>query len=60
MQRLGPPGWGLDATLSTWLCETINVAKSKDVKTGSNPAESCEEGYDSNGAILPMIIMITL
>jgi hypothetical protein len=40
IQRPGPPGWGFDARLTIWLCKRIIVAKSKEVKTGSNLAES--------------------
>jgi hypothetical protein len=29
IQRPGPPGWGLDATLTTWLCETITLRNPK-------------------------------
>jgi hypothetical protein len=38
MQGPGPPDWGLDARLMTMLCKRI-VAKSKEVKMGSNLAE---------------------
>jgi hypothetical protein len=30
------------------------------VKTGSNPAESSKEGYDSKRAVLPMMIMMMM
>jgi hypothetical protein len=50
MQRPGPPGWGLDATLMILFCEKINTAKSIEVKSGSNSAES----------VLLMMIMIIM
>jgi hypothetical protein len=34
----------LDARLTTLLCKKIIVAKSKEVKTGCNTADSCKEG----------------
>jgi hypothetical protein len=39
----GPPGWGLDARLATLFFKKYIVAKSKEVKTGSNLAEFCKE-----------------
>jgi hypothetical protein len=33
----------------------IIVMKSREVKTGCNPAESSEEGYASKRAVLPMM-----
>jgi hypothetical protein len=39
------------------LCKEIIVAKSKDVKTGSNMAEFSKEGYGSKNAVLPTMIM---
>jgi hypothetical protein len=51
----GPPGWGLDARLTTLLCKKI-VTKSKDVKTRFNLAEYSEEGYGSKSYVLPMMI----
>jgi hypothetical protein len=41
------------------LCEEITVAKSKDVKP-VNLAESCEEGYGSKRAALPMMVMMLM
>jgi hypothetical protein len=35
----------------------IIVAKSKEVKTGSNLAESSREGYGSRSAVLPMMMI---
>jgi hypothetical protein len=32
--------------------------KSKEVKTGCNLEESSKEGYDSNRAVLPMMIVL--
>jgi hypothetical protein len=40
----------------TLLCKKIIVAKSKEVKTGSNVAEF-SEGYNSKRAVLPMTMM---
>jgi hypothetical protein len=49
----------LDARLATLLCKRkITVAKSKEVKTGSNLAESSKEGYGSKRAVLPMMMMM--
>jgi hypothetical protein len=41
----------LDARLTTLLCKKIIVAKSKEVKTRSNLAESSKEGHDSKRAV---------
>jgi hypothetical protein len=35
------------------------VAKFKDMKTGSNPAESSKEDYGSKGSVLLMMMMTT-
>jgi hypothetical protein len=48
----------LDARLKTLLCKNIIVSKSKEVKTGSNLAESSKEGYVSRSAVLPMMMMM--
>jgi hypothetical protein len=56
----GPPGWGLDARLTTLLCKRIIVAKSKEVKTGSYLSESFKKGYGSNSAVLPMMLLLTM
>jgi hypothetical protein len=50
----------LDARLTTLLCESIIVAKSEEVKTGSNREESCKEGYGSKRAVLPMMMMMNI
>jgi hypothetical protein len=34
------------------------VAKSKEVQTGCNLAESSKEGYDSKIAVLPMMMIV--
>jgi hypothetical protein len=48
-----------DARLTTLLCKRkITVAKTKEVKTESNLAESSKEGYGSKGAVLPMMTMM--
>jgi hypothetical protein len=49
----------LDARLTTLLCKRITVAKPKEVKTGSNLAESSKEDYGSTRAVLPMVVMMT-
>jgi hypothetical protein len=38
-------------------CKTIIVANSKEVKTGSNLAESSEEGHGLKRTVLPMMLM---
>jgi hypothetical protein len=38
------------------LCKEINVAKSKEVKTGSDLAESYMESYGSKRAVLPIMM----
>jgi hypothetical protein len=51
----------LDARLTTLLCKKYILVKSKEVKTGCNLAESCNEGYGSKGAVLPvMMIMMNI
>jgi hypothetical protein len=49
----------LDAWLKTLLCgKKITAAKCKDVKTGSNLADSFMEGYGLKGSVLPVMIMM--
>jgi hypothetical protein len=36
----------------------IVVLKSKEVKTGSNQAESSKKGYGSKTAVLPVVVMM--
>jgi hypothetical protein len=43
----------LDDILTTLLCKTITVAKSKEVKTGSNLSESSKEDHGSKMAVSP-------
>jgi hypothetical protein len=50
----------LDTRLLTLLCKKITVAKSKEVKTGYNLAESSKKGYGSKRAVLPLMMMIML
>jgi hypothetical protein len=50
----------LDARLTTLLCEINVVAKSKEVKTGSNLAEPSKEGYGSERDVLPMIMIMIM
>jgi hypothetical protein len=50
----------LDARLTTLLCQKIIFAKTKEVKTGSNLAESSKEGYGSKTAVLTTTVMINL
>jgi hypothetical protein len=38
----------------------IIVAKSKEVKTRSNLAESSKEGYGSTSAVLPMMVVVAV
>jgi hypothetical protein len=44
----------------TLLCKKCIVAKSKEVETGSNLAESSKECYGSERAVLPMMAMIII
>jgi hypothetical protein len=46
------------ARLTTLLCDKITVAKSKEVKTGFNLAETSKEGYGSRRAVLPMMMLM--
>jgi hypothetical protein len=39
------------------LCRKITVAKCKEVKIGSNRTESSNEGYGSERAVLPIMMM---
>jgi hypothetical protein len=41
----------------TLLCKKIIVAKSKEVKTGSNITESSKKGYGSKSAVLMIMMM---
>jgi hypothetical protein len=50
----------LEARPTTLLCKQIIVAKSKEVKTGSNLAESSKGGYGSKSAVLPMMVMMMM
>jgi hypothetical protein len=54
IQGPGPPGWELEARLSTLLCKEIIDAKCKEVQTGSNMAESLW----LKSADLPMMLYI--
>jgi hypothetical protein len=47
----------LDARLTTLLCKKIIVAKSKEVKTGCNLAESSKEDCGSKRPVLPMMMV---
>jgi hypothetical protein len=42
----------------TLLCKKITVAKSKEVKTRCNLAESSKEGYGSKRAVLLLLLMM--
>jgi hypothetical protein len=57
-QRSSPPGWMLDRRPTTLLCKKITVAKSKEVKTGCNLAESSKEGYGFKRTTLPMMMLM--
>jgi hypothetical protein len=48
----------LDTRLRTLLCKRIIVAKSKEMKTGCNLAESPKGDYGSARAVLPMMVMM--
>jgi hypothetical protein len=51
----------LDVRLTTLLCKKIIVAKSKEVKTGSNMAELPVEVYSSKmGSFIIIIIIIVI
>jgi hypothetical protein len=41
-------------------CKKFIVAKSKEVKTGSNLAESYKEGYGSKRAVLPVVMVVVV
>jgi hypothetical protein len=43
--------------MTALFCEKNNVAKSKDVKPGCNLAESSKEGYGSERAVLPVMMI---
>jgi hypothetical protein len=60
MQRLGPPGWVLAATLTTFSVKKIIIAKFKEAKPGCNLAKSSMEDYGSERAILGMMIMMMI
>jgi hypothetical protein len=46
--------------MTTLLCEKIVVAKSKEMKPGSNLTESSEQGYGSKMAVSPMMMMMMI
>jgi hypothetical protein len=50
----------LDARLVNLLCKRITVAKSKEVKTGCNLAESSKEACGSKMAVLPVMVMMMM
>jgi hypothetical protein len=43
-----------------FFCKKIIIAKSKDVKTGSNLAGSSKEGYGSKRGVLSMMMMMMM
>jgi hypothetical protein len=53
----GPSGLELDTRLTDLLCKRINVAKSDEVKNGSNLAEFSREGCGSESVVM-LIMMI--
>jgi hypothetical protein len=56
-----PPVVGVERKTDELALQLKNiVAKSKDVKTGSNLAESSEEVCGSNRAVLPILMMMTM
>jgi hypothetical protein len=57
----GPPGWWLDAKLTTLLFGKKKkkiVTKSKEVKQRYNWTESSKEGCGSKRAVLPMFLCL--
>jgi hypothetical protein len=50
----------LDARLTTLLRKIIIVAKSKEVKTGSNLVEFSKEGYGSKSDVSPTMMMMMI
>jgi hypothetical protein len=50
----------LDARLTTFALKKNIVAKSKEVKTGCNMAQSSKEDCGSKRAVLPMLIMMAM
>jgi hypothetical protein len=50
----------MDTRLKTVHCKSINVAKSKEVKTGSNLGDFSKEGYGSKSAVLPTTTMMMM
>lgn len=57
VEHEGPPAWELDVRLTTLLRKGITVAKSKELKAGSNLAESFTDCYGSKGIFLPLMMM---
>jgi hypothetical protein len=49
-----------DSRLTTSACNKTTVAKSKELKTESNMAESSKKGYGSKRAVLPMKMMMMI
>jgi hypothetical protein len=44
--------------LTTFLCKNLLLQNPKNIKTGSNLAESSKEGYGSKKTVLPMMTMM--
>jgi hypothetical protein len=55
-----PPGWGLDARLTTLLCKKVAVTKSKEVKTGCNLTESSKEGYGQKKGSFTIVVVLVV
>jgi hypothetical protein len=57
----GPPDWGLDARLTTFLLKKkYIVPKSKEMKTKSNLAGYSKEVCGSKRAVLPMLLLLMM
>jgi hypothetical protein len=56
----GPQGWGFYTRLITLLCKKTVIAKTKEVKPGSNVVEFSKEGYGSKWAVLPMMMTMMI
>jgi hypothetical protein len=50
----------LNVRLTALVCKRIIVAKSKEVKTGSNLEESSKEGCGSEKVVFPMMMIMMM
>jgi hypothetical protein len=65
IQRSGPPGWGLDARLTTLLCKKNIFPKSKEVKSGCSNLRQIwqnllRKAVARKGAGLSVVMMMIL